>query len=158
MLDLFDIVVTRIFVDAQNVGREARMRDLRDLDAAALTLRQGWGLLLEQGGGGDPLEAVFAAVPRDVIEAAMSRVDALVRPPDDPYFDELLAQHRRVRRFLPGLVRAAHLGATPAAKPLLAAVQHMSNVDSSGSKLPVEFIPPGWHARVVVDGIVDPKA
>ena len=158
VLDLFDIVVTRIFVDAQNVGREARMRGLRDLDAAALTLRQGWGLLLEQGGGGDPLEAVFAAVPRDVIEAAMSRVDALARPPDDPYFDELLAQHRRVRRFLPGLVRAAHLGATPAAKPLLAAVQHMSNVDSSGSKLPVEFIPPGWHARVVVDGVVDPKA
>ena len=100
---------------------------------------------------------VFAAVLRDVIEAAMCRVDALARPPDDPYFDELLAQHRRVRRFLPGLVRAAHLGATPAAKPLLAAVQDMSNV-GSGSKLPVEFIPAGWHARVVVDGVVDPKA
>ncbi len=81
-----------------------------------------------------------------------------VRPPDDPYFDELLAQHRRVRRFLPGLVRAAHLGAAPAAKPLLAAVQHMSNVDNSGSKLPVKFIPHSWHARVVVVGVVDPKA
>ncbi|MDP9095536.1 MAG: Tn3 family transposase, partial [Pseudomonadota bacterium] len=117
----------------------------------------GWALLLEQDSD-DPLNAVFAAVPRDVIEAAMARVDALARSPDNPYFDELLAQHRRVRRFLPGLVRAAHLGATPAAKPLLAAVQHMSNVDNSGSKLPVEFIPHGWHARVVVDGVVDPKA
>jgi len=157
VLDLFDIVVTRIFVDAQNVGREARMRGLRDLDVAALTLRQGWGLLLEQGEG-DPRQAVFATVPRETIEAAMARVDALARPAGDPYFDELLAQHRRVRRFLPGLVRAAHLGATPAAKPLLAAVQHLIKADGSGGKLPIEFVPPGWHARVIANGNVDPKA
>jgi len=42
VLDLFDIVVTHIFIDAQKAGREAGMRGLRDLDAAALTLRQGW--------------------------------------------------------------------------------------------------------------------
>ncbi len=48
VLDLFDIVVTQIFSDAQKAGREARMRGLRDLDAAALTLSQGWGLLLKQ--------------------------------------------------------------------------------------------------------------
>ena len=41
VLDLFDIVVTQIFTDAQKAGREARMRDLCDLDAAALTLSQG---------------------------------------------------------------------------------------------------------------------
>ncbi len=80
VLDLFDIVVTRIFVDAQNVGREARLRGLRDLDAAALTLRRGWALLLEQDSA-DPPDAVFAAVPRNVIEAAMARVDAVARPP-----------------------------------------------------------------------------
>jgi hypothetical protein len=114
-------VVTRIFAEAQARGREARMRGLRDLDAAALTLRRGWGLLLEQDESGDPRGAVFAALPRAAIEAAMARVDALVRPPDDPCFDELLAQHRRVRRFLPDLARAARLGATPAARPLLVA-------------------------------------
>ncbi len=49
VLDLFDIVVTQIFTDAQKAGHAARMRGLRDLDTAALTLRQGWGVLLEQG-------------------------------------------------------------------------------------------------------------
>jgi len=157
VLDLFDIVVTHIFADAQTIGREARMRGLRDLDAAALTLRQGWGLLLEQGEG-DPRGAVFAAVPREVIEAAMARVDALIRPADDPYFDELLAQHRRVRRFLPGLARAVHLGATPAARALLTAVQHLRKADGSGTKPPTEFVPPSWQSRVIRDGVVDPKA
>ena len=157
VLDLFDIVVTQIFTDAQKAGREARMRGLRDLDAAALTLRQGWIVLLEQGEG-DPRAAAFAAVPREVIEAAMARVDALARPPDDPYFDELLAQHSRVRRFLPGLARVAQLGAAPAAKPLLAALHHLRKGDSSAARLPVEFVPPGWLGRVVRDGTVDPKA
>lgn len=48
-------------------------------------------------------------------------MDALARPPDEPYFDELLMQHSRIRRFLPGLLRVAHLGAGPTATPLLAA-------------------------------------
>jgi hypothetical protein len=81
VLDLFDIVVTGIFTDAQKAGRDAHMRGLRDLDAAALTLRQGWSLLLDQGEG-DPRAAVFATLAREVIEAAMARVDALARPPD----------------------------------------------------------------------------
>jgi TnpA family transposase len=160
VLDLFDIVVTRIFADALNIGREARMRGLRDLDAAALTLSQGWGMLLEQGDG-DPRGAVFAAFPREAIEAAMARVDALVRPADDPYFDELLAQHRRIRRFLPGLVRVAHLGATPAARPLLTAVEHLREVEGRGATLrrpPIEFVPESWRSRVIRDGEVDPKA
>jgi TnpA family transposase len=160
VLDLFDIVVTRIFADAQARDREARMRSLRDLDAAALTLRQGWGLLLEQGGEADPREAVFAAVPRAAIEAAMARVDALARPPDDPLFDELLAGYGRVRRFLPDLVRTARLGAAPAAKPLLAAVEHLRG-HAPGAKLrkpPIEFVPPAWRGRVIRGGEVDPKA
>lgn len=160
VLDLFDVVVTRVFADAQARGRDARMRGLRDLDAAALTLRQGWGLLLEQGEEGDPRGAVFAALPRAEIEAAMARVDALVRPPDAPYFDELIAQHKRIRRFLPDLARVAHLGATPGARPVLAAVQHLRE-QGRKAKLcvpPVEFVPQGWQARVVRDGQVDPKA
>ena len=159
VLDLFDVVVTRIFTDAFNIGREARMRGLRDLDAAALTLREGFGVLLTQGDG-DPRSAVFAAVPRLAIEAAIARVDALVRPPDDPYFDELLDQHRRIRRFLPGLVRVARLGATPAGRPLLTAVAHLRNTENrrTGARPPIEFVPESWRARVIRDGSVDPKA
>ena len=62
MPDLVDIVVTRIFTDAQRAGREARMQGLRDLDIAALTLRQGWSLLLEQGEV-DPRARRYSPVP-----------------------------------------------------------------------------------------------
>ena len=137
------------------------MRNLRDLDAAALTLRDGWSLLLEQGEGADPRGAVFAALPREEIEAAMTRVDALVRPPENPYFDELLDQYGRIRRFLPGLARAVHLDAAPAARPVLAAVQHLREEGRRRAKLhrpPIEFVPQGWRSRVIRGGHVDPEA
>src|SRR5215203_3038207 len=87
VLDLFDVVVTRIFADAQHIGREARMRNLRDLDAAALTLRRACCALVDDGTADAAVrQAAFAAVPRKVVEAALARVDALARPPDDPYF------------------------------------------------------------------------
>lgn len=161
VLDLFDVVITRVFADAQAAGREARLRGLRDLDAAALTLRRACAVLVDDGAADDAVRrSTFERVPREAIEAAMARVDALARPPDEPYFDELLAQHRRIRRFLPDLVHAVHLGAAPAARPLLAAVQHLRQAGSrplSGRKLPIEFVPQSWRPRVVRDGVVDPK-
>ena len=74
----------------------------------------------------------------------MAWVNALARPPDDPYFDELLAQYGRARRFLPGLARVAQLGAAPDAKPLMAALHHLRKGDCSAVRLPVEFVSPGW--------------
>ena len=47
VLDLFDRLVTRMFVDAIRKGREARLRGLRDLDAAALTLSKVCALVLD---------------------------------------------------------------------------------------------------------------
>lgn len=38
VLDLFDVIVTRLFADAVRNGREARLRTPRDRDAAALAL------------------------------------------------------------------------------------------------------------------------
>ncbi len=46
VLDLFDIVVTTLFTDAAKVGKKARLRTLRDLDAAALQLRRAGGVLM----------------------------------------------------------------------------------------------------------------
>ena len=84
VLDLFDVLVTRMFVDAIRQGREARLRNLRDLDAAALTLSQVCALVLDGTVNDTDLRAaVFAAVPQAALEAAMAQVDSLTRPPDN---------------------------------------------------------------------------
>ena len=159
VLDLFDLLVTRIFVDAVRKGREARLRGLRDLDAAALTLSKVCALVLDGAvTDADLRAAAFAAVPQAALEAAMAQVDSLTRPPDDPYFDELLAQHRRIRRFLPQFVRVVGFGAMPAGQPVLKALHHLRKVEDGGARgeaWPTDFVPKSWERRVIRNGVVD---
>ncbi|HYD55851.1 MAG TPA: DUF4158 domain-containing protein, partial [Burkholderiales bacterium] len=73
VLDLFDLIVTRMFADAIRKGREARLRSLRDLDAAALTLSQVCALVLDGTVTDSDLRAaVFATVPQAALEAAVA--------------------------------------------------------------------------------------
>ncbi len=135
VLDLFDLLVTRIFVDAVRKGREARLRSLGDLDAAARTLSRVCALVLDGAvGDADLRTAVFAAVPQAALEAAVAQVDGLTKPPDDPYSDELLAQHRRIRRFLPHFVRVVGLAAMPTGRPVLKALHHLRTVEDGGAR------------------------
>ena len=162
VLDLFDLLVTRMFVDAVRKGREARLRTLRDLDAAALTLSKVCALVLDGAvTDGGLRAAVFTVVPKAALEAAVSQVDSLTRPPDDPYFDELLAQYRRIRRFLPHFVRVVGLGAVPAGQPVLKALHHLRKVEDSGVRgtvWPTEFVPKSWEGRVTRNDVVDRHA
>jgi hypothetical protein len=162
VLDLFDLLVTRMFVDALRKGREARLRGLRDLDAAALTLSKVCALVLDGAvTDADLRAAVFATVPQAALETAMAQVDSLTRPPDDPYFDELLAQHRRIRRFLPDFVRVVGLGAMPAGQPVLKALRHLRKVEDGGARgvqWPTDFVPKSWERRVTLNGVVDRRA
>lgn len=162
VLDLFDLLVTRMFVDAVRKGREARLRGLGDLDAAALTLSRVCTLVLDGAvGDADLRAAVFTAVPQAALEAAVAQVDSLTRPPDDPYFDELLAQHRSIRRFLPHFVRVVGLGAMPAGRPVLKALHHLRTVEDGGARgtpWPTDFVPKSWERRVTKNGSVDRRA
>lgn len=162
VLDLFDMLVTRMFADAIRKGREARLRGLRDLDAAALTLRKVCALVLDAAvEAADLRKAVFDTVPQAALEAAVAQIDSLTRPPDDPYFDELLAQHRRVHRFLPDFVRVVGLDAMPAGRPVLKALHHLRKVEENGTRgttWPTEFVPKSWERRVIRNGRVDRRA
>ena len=182
VLDLFDVVVTRIFADAEKREREARLRSLRDLDAAALVLRDVCApvLPLSKRNGADTatdpaaidarppviavtglLAAIAAAAAPEAIEAAMARVDALVRPPDHLYVDELLASTAASTRFLPALARTVRFGANPAEAPVLDAVAYLRDGEAAspagGSRRSRSCRRPG-SARSWRDGAVDRQA
>ena len=89
ILDLFDIVVTTLFTDAAKVGKKARLRTIRDLDAAALQLRHAGRVLMDDAvEHGAVREMAFAMVPRAMLATALAQTDAIVRPPDDLYLIE----------------------------------------------------------------------
>jgi hypothetical protein len=67
VLDLFDVVVTDMFADAKAAGHKERLGYIRDLDAAALLLRQACTILLDESTPPD------RAVRRTVFEIISAR-------------------------------------------------------------------------------------
>jgi hypothetical protein len=148
VLDLFDVVVTGMLANARFAGQRERLGSIRDLDAAALKLRQACAIVLDEGTPDDAVrQAVFDLVSR---EAAMARIESLARPQDDQYFKELRAQHRRLR-FLPSLLRTISFGAAPAGRPVLDAIEYLRTVVDEKPRpgaAPTAFVPEAWKPQV----------
>ena len=125
VIDLFDAVATSMFAQADAASKEARLRSLRDLDAAALKLRDaGIVILDEETPDGEVRKAVFNLIDRDAFVAA-------------------------------GL----DLGAAPAGRPLLEAVEHLRAVHSGRKRpgpAPTVFAPKRWLGQLkTADGSLD---
>ena len=151
VIDLFDAVSTTMFARAQAKSKEARLRSLRGLDAAALQLRDAGAVLLDDTTpDAEVRAAVFETVDRDALAAAVERIGALARPHDDTYFAELRLHHRQIR-YLPALLAGLELEAAPAGKPLLDAINHLRVVHAGGKRPgppPTAFAPKAWTGQL----------
>ena len=159
VIDLFDAVATSMFAQADAASKEARLRSLRDLDAAALKLRDaGIVILDEETPDGEVRKAVFNLIDRDAFVAAVERVGALAEPRDDTYFAELRKNHRKIG-YAPALLTGLDLGAAPAGRPLLEAVEHLRAVHSGRKRpgpAPTVFAPKRWLGQLkTADGSLD---
>jgi TnpA family transposase len=163
-LELFEALVAEAVGDAAKAHQQARLRTLRDLDSAALKLAKGWRLLLQDT---TPAQAwrehVFEMVPQAEIEAAMDKVETLVRPDDACHYEELRRRWRRIQRIFAALLGSISFGASPAAEPVRKALDDLRALEG-GSDAAMHDAPMGAMNRVwrrhVLDarGRVDPRA
>jgi len=155
-LDLLEVLLTEIFSKAEELGRKARLRTLKDLDAAALQTSAACAVLLDPHVPDAQVRAVaFAGIPPDVLEAARQQIARLVRPPEDVSYQELQTQYRRVRRFLPTLLRAIPFGASPAGEPVREALQYLHGREERAPKgLPRRVKKP---KRISSQGFIEPR-
>ena len=97
-LDVFDMLVTEIIRDAELCRKKERWRTLRDLDAAALLLREACQIVLDDACEDSKLrETIFSVANRDELANATRLVEALARPADAQHQKELIDRYRRVR-------------------------------------------------------------
>jgi hypothetical protein len=79
-LDVLDIVLTDMFSDASKAGIKARMRTLKDLDAAAVQAAMASKAVLDPNiPDGEIRDAVFKMMSRSDLEASVQQIDNLVR-------------------------------------------------------------------------------
>lgn len=163
-LEVFDRLLADLLRDASRDEQRARLRTLRDLDAAALRLREAVAVLLDyRHRDAEVREVAFARVAPEDLAEAMTIVEALTRAPGAGYQQELLARYPTVRRFLPALLRTIAFTGTAAAAPVLEALAFLTQLERQRrpdlADAPLAFVPEGWRGRVVAPGhVVDRPA
>lgn len=153
-LDVFDVLMRAAFSQAAREGQQERLRTIRDLDAAAQALSLACLELLDETEDVSTLrDRIYARVPHDRLQAAITTVDELTRPPDDTYAQELLDRYLMMRRFLPTFLRTLDFDATPGGRPTLEAVQFLQQIEgrprASMQDAPRSIIPRSWQRYVL---------
>jgi TnpA family transposase len=154
-LDLLDMLITDITAQAKKIGQKQRLRTLRDLDKASLKLGKACAMLLDKSISDKRLRHyIFKKVPENQIHQAVEQVFNLARPHDDKYFKELINRYRRVRVFLPNLLKTVTFQATASGKPTLKALKFLLSIEGqykpNMNKAPFNTVSPTWR-RLIVD-------
>jgi TnpA family transposase len=144
-----------LWTDATRAGERERLRTLRDLDAAALQLREACPILLDSTHP-DPLirEKVYEQVAQDALVQACALVGELARPAEEEQqYQQLLGKYTTLRTFLPTLLRSVTFQATPAGRPILEAVaflkHHEGHKNPPMDEAPRTVIPRSWRRHVI---------
>ena len=155
-LDVLDMLLRNLFAAAVKADRKARLRTLKDLDQAALTLAETCALLLDETIPDAELRSrLLARTSREALEHAMNLVHALTRPPNDVYLRELDNHYRSVRRYLPTLLKHLRFGASPSGAPVVAALDWLranANRAKPLNDAPREVISKAWPPQVIEAG------
>src|SRR3954453_21506492 len=167
-VELFDALAGDIVTQAEEAHRKSRLRSLRDLDAAAIMLRDVGQHVVSGEDDALPVaewrNALFEQIARADIQAAMASVDSLVTAPDDRRYRELRPQWRRVRTLFSALLQRITLDATPAGQPVVAALDYLRGVDdwtrARMKDAPTAFLGAAWkrHALDSAGRVADNRA
>ncbi len=104
-IDLLDLLIGDLLATSKRTGEKERLRTIKDLDAAAMRLKEACAILLDPTCDDDRVRTeVFTRISKEQLAMAMAQVEALTRPPDDDYYDVMMRRWKHVRIFFPRLL------------------------------------------------------
>ena len=170
VVDIFDVVFGDLQRSATTRGQRLRAGELRDYDRAVGELQARMQAVLDALDDETAITAVLAALraDREHIAASLGTVTMLMRPPNDPFHERLVAAFPQIRRFLPQLIEAVALESTAPARPVLDAyaalgtwlAERPRTTRVAEDEVPTEVVTASWepHVRDAKSGTVDRAA
>lgn len=129
-LNVLELLVKDLLSESEREGKKECLRTLKDLDTSALQLSIACRILLDSNCSDQQVrEQVWKRVSKEQLEEAVEKVEALARPADDNYYQELLSRWRQVRRFLPTLLRTLDFQANLAGQTTLKAWRFLQSIE-----------------------------
>ena len=163
VLELFDALMNSLGIKGERKRRKERLRTLRDLDGAALLLRDLARVILD---GTVPdltlRDVVFGQFGQDKLHEAVTTITDLASDGTSEETEAWQNASAVISRFLGKLVSVVSFQATPAADGLLKAMTFVADRHgksrASWKDAPRSFVPKTWASIVFPDNILDPRA
>lgn len=150
-LDVFDMLIRDLFARSVSSGKKARLRTLRDLDAAALSLAEIGEQLVTVEWTNEQVRTFLADREAKITEA-VTTIYALARPADDHYYQEIVSRYPAIRQFFPPLLRTVEFVSNEAGRPVLHALSFLRDQDTRKhadfSEAPMDVVPASWKRHV----------
>jgi TnpA family transposase len=151
-LDVLDMLLRDLFSRAIREDKKKRLRTLKDLDQASTLLAKACQIFIDPSlADAESRQTLFTKIPRETLLKTIKEVEELVRPPDDVFYQELIARYRHVRRFLVPLLKGLHFDSNAVGKPVVAALNWMLDYELQKkpiSKAPRDVISRSWNRYV----------
>lgn len=162
VLDIFDAIMMELSLSGERLRRKTRLRSLKDLDAAALLLRDAVQVLLDPDvPAASVRDLIFARLGTAPLSDAVQAVSDLASGQDDTVAEAWVETTATISRFLPSLLGSLRFEGTTVAAPTLAALNFLkgeSGKRRSWKQAPTAFIPKSWEGIVRPGRDVDPQA
>ncbi len=151
-LEHFDRLHGDLLLRAAAAGKRERLRDGAAIDDAGQTLARACSVLLDDTITEQLRDAVFAAVARERLAAAVTAIGQLTRSPDDRARELVTRSYVGVRRYLPLLLDTIEFHATDGGEPTLEALTALKPTEGrrklTPGLLPTRFVPRPWQPLV----------
>ncbi|WP_245557680.1 DUF4158 domain-containing protein [Deinococcus peraridilitoris] len=162
-LELFEALMQQQGLSVARKRTNERLRTLKDLDAAALLLRDAARLILDRSvPDGQLRTAVFKLIDEGKLAEAVGSVSELASNADDEESETWLHAATTVGRFLIPLAATIEFDGVDRDQPILDALRFLTKADGAKrrnwNKAPRTFVPASWKASVFPGDDVNRRA
>lgn len=141
-LDVLDLLISDLLRNSASEGKKDRLKTLKEFDAAALRLCSVGEIVLDPELSDQDLRSeILTVLSAKELESALQTVWSIARPPDDNYHRELMSKWRTVRRFLPAVLKTIEFQSSPAAAPIVDAVNFLRKMEDSPRAVTMQDAP-----------------
>ncbi|MCX8454842.1 Tn3 family transposase [Paenarthrobacter ureafaciens] len=157
IIDLHDRIIGRLIRTAQNKQNQATLASRSTVTAMMrMHSRLGDALFEAKENGEDPFAAIETAIGWESLATSIAQAKEMTRPAFEDHLALVSAHFTTVRRYTPAFLAVLDLHAAPAAQDLLAAINVLRALNSTGARripedAPTSFIRPRWKPLVFTD-------
>jgi TnpA family transposase len=148
-LDVLSMVLRDLFSRAKQANNKTRLRTIKDLDKAAITMIEACKLLLNTDLTDNEIRStIYTAIGQETLVHAVENASALIRPPGNVFYQELEEKENTVQRFLPALLRVMNFESNKAGKMLIDSIEWLKG--NQNTEPPMGIVGKSWKRHVVV--------